>query len=109
MLFQNRYNTIQLAAFDASGQEIDALTLTAAEYRIYDCNKVSKIDKSLSNGGLTIVDVDGVNVLQCTIAPDECKDLCGRVTQELKVALVSEQWLGAQLSTNQITFAKTKN
>jgi hypothetical protein len=107
MLFQNRYNTIQLAPTDSSGAPVDASTLTAADYTIYDCNKVAQVNKALGSG-LDVVVLDGNNILQCVITPDECKKLCGRVTHELKVALVDSDWLGVQLATTQITFTPTR-
>lgn len=108
MLFQNRYNTIQLTPTDSSGNPVDAADLTGAEYYIYDCNKVAHIHKKL-NDGLDVVVLDGNNILQCVITPEECKNLCGRVSHELKVALVGSDWLGVQLSTTQITFTATRS
>jgi len=108
MLFQNRYNTIQLTPIGADGVNIDASTLTGAEYTIYDCNKTEKVKKFL-NDGLTVVALDGENILECVVTPAECEKLCGRVTHELKVALVGSDWLGVQLSTTQITFTPTRS
>jgi hypothetical protein len=108
MPYQYRYQVINLPVNDASGNPLDASTLTAAEYAIFDCNNVKKVDKTIANGGLTVAVLDGVNILTCELTAEDTKHLCGQVSQEFKVATTGEEFLGVVLSSPKINFIKTR-
>lgn len=108
MPYQNRYLTVNIPLNNPDGTSLDAADVTAAEYAIFDCNNVKRVDKTIVNGGLTVAVVDGVNVLSCQLTPDETKHLCGQVNQELKIATVGDNFVGTALSSTKITFNKTK-
>ncbi len=108
MPYQFRYQTINLPVNDASGNPIDAADLTAAEYAIFDCDNVKRIDKTIANGGLTVAVLDGVNILTCELTAEETKHLCGQVSQEFKVATTGDEFLGVVLSSPKINFIKTR-
>ena len=108
MPYQYRYQVINLPVNDSSGNPIDAADLTAAEYAIFDCDNVKRIDKTIANGGLTVAVLDGVNILTCELTAEETKHLCGQVPQELKIALVGNEFLGTILASPKVTFQKTR-
>lgn len=119
MPYQNRYNTIVLAGSLSDGVQFDAADYTAAEYTIFSCaastqtpsvqNANVVIQKSIADGGLTVVVLDGQNVLQCTLTDTETQNFCGKVYHELKVATTGSQWLGVQLSQPTLTFTPTRS
>lgn len=108
MPYQFRYQTINLPVNNEDGTPLDAADLTAAEYAIFDCQNVKRVDKTLANGGLTVAVLDGVNILTCELTADETEHLCGQVNHELKVATTGNQFLGAALSSPKINFIKTR-
>ena len=120
MPYQNRYNTIVLSGAMSDGASFDAADYTAAEYTIYSCaasgagtpqvqNAAVVIQKTLADGGLVVAILDGQNVLQCTLTDTETQNLCGKVYHELKVATTGQQWLGVQLSSQELNFIKTRS
>lgn len=108
MPYQYRYQTINLPVNNDDGTPLDAADLTAAEYAIFDCQNVKRVDKTIANGGLTVAVLDGVNILTCELTADETKHLCGQVDQELKVATTGTEFLGTALSSTKINFIKTR-
>jgi hypothetical protein len=108
MPYQNRYLTVNIPLNNPDGTSLDAADVTAAEYAIFDCNSVKRVDKTISNGGLTVAVVDGVNVLTCQLTPDETKHLCGQVNHEFKVATTGDEFLGVVLASPKINFIKTR-
>lgn len=119
-LYQNRYSTIVLSGSMSDGTPFDAADYTAAEYTIYSCaaagagtpqvqNAAVIIQKTLADGDLTVVILDGQNVLQCTLTDVETQNFCGKAYHELKVATTGEQWLGVQLSSQELNFIKTRS
>lgn len=108
MPYQNRFQTINLPLSDSSGVTIDASTITAAEYAIFDCQNVKKIDKTLANGGLYVAILDGENILACDLTADETATLCGQVNHELKAATVDSEFKGVTLASPKINFISTR-
>lgn len=108
MPYQYRYQTINLPVNNEDGTPLDAADLTAAEYAIFDCNNVKRVDKTIANGGLTVAVLDGVNILTCELTPDETKHLCGQVQHEMKIATTGTDYLGVVLSSPRINFIKTR-
>ena len=108
MPYQNRFETINLPVSDESGVSIDASTIAAAEYAIFDCQNVKRVEKTIANGGLYVAVLDGVNILACNLTADETEHLCGQVPHEIKVALSGTNYLGAVLPSPNITFIKTR-
>ena len=108
MPYQFRYQTINLPVNNEDGTPLDAADLTAAEYAIFDCQNVKRVDKTIANGGLTIAVLDGVNILTCELTANETEHLCGQVSHEIKVAKVGANYLGAALSSPKINFIKTR-
>lgn len=108
MPYQNRYQTINLPISNQSGISIDAATITAAEYAIFDCQGVKRIEKTIAGGGLYVATLDGINILACNLTASETENLCGQVPHEIKVALSGTNYLGAVLPSPNITFIKTR-
>lgn len=108
MPYQYRYQTINLPVNNDDGTPLDASTITAAEYAIFDCQNVKRVDKTIANGGLTVAVLDGVNILTCELTPDETKHLCGQVQHELKIATTGTDYIGVVLSSPRINFIKTR-
>jgi hypothetical protein len=120
MPYQNRYNTIILNGQMSDGTAIDASTYTAAVYTIYSCassgrgtpqvqNANTVIQKTLADGDLYVVVLDGQNVLECVLTDTETQNFCGKVYHELKVATTGSEWLGVQLSQPTLTFTPTRS
>lgn len=108
MPYQNRFETINLPVSDESGVSIDASTIAAAEYAIFDCQNVKRVEKTIANGGLFVAVLDGVNILACNLTADETEHLCGQVPHELKIALTGTEFRGVTLSSPRINFTKTR-
>ena len=108
MPYQFRYQTFNIPVSNEDGTPLDAADLTAAEYAIFDCQGVKRVDKTIANGGLTVAVLGGVNILTCELTAEETKHLCGQVPQELKVAIVGYEFLGTVLASPKITFQKTR-
>lgn len=105
---QNRFQTFNLPIQDQDGLALDASTLSAAEYVIFDCCGTKKVHKTLANGGLYVATLNGVNILAVNLTADETKDLCGMVNQELKVATTASNFFGVNLSSPRINFVQSK-
>lgn len=108
MPYQNRYQTINLPLSNADGTPLDASTVTAAEYALFDCQGTKRAEKTIANGGLTVAVLDGVNILTCALTAAESEHLCGKVSQELKIATTGTEYVGVVMSSPQITFIKTR-
>lgn len=108
MPYQYRYQTINLPLSSDDGTSLDAADLTAAEYAIFDCQNVKRVDKTIANGGLTVAVLDGVNILTCELTEDDTKHLAGQVNHELKIATVGTEFRGVVLSSPKINFIKTR-
>ena len=108
MPYQYRYQTINLPVNNEDGTPLDAADLTAAEYAIFDCQNVKRVDKTIANGGLTIAVLGGVNILTCPLTAEDTKHLCGQVNHEFKVATTGDEFLGVVLASPKINFIKTR-
>lgn len=108
MPYQYRYQTFNIPVSNEDGTPLDAADLTAAEYAIFDCQNVKRVDKTIANGGLTVAVLDGVNILTCELTAEETKHLCGQVQHELKIATTGTKFRGMGLSSPRINFIKTR-
>lgn len=108
MPYQFRYQTFNIPVSNEDGTPLDAADLTAAEYAIFDCQGVKRVDKTIANGGLTVAALDGVNILTCELTAEDTKHLCGQVNHEFKAATTGDEFLGAALASPKINFIKTR-
>lgn len=108
MPYQNRVEPMYFPVFGEDGIQVDAATISAAEYAIFDCQNIKRVEKTIANGGLTVTLMDGFNVLFCTLTADETEYLCGQVQHEMKIALTGSDYRGVTLSTPRINFTKTR-